>query len=375
MAQPSQTENDAAQRVALRVDQVPDLDAKVIQLLQDRNVINGPPADIETTNAISVLLAIFISAGIEIEDFARVVRSWDDAGKDLDIIRQCVSTSKFQPALEYFLNKTRIPASFRVDPGYINLSFIRHGESQGNTTERSIPDDEDGLSERGREQARYLGKEWANVRIDALYTSPYLRAKETAQLLAEHNHSHPEVKEGARLVEHDLGPVYRRLMEEDRFKEADRERIGENPIWGLPERKHCPTGGESLQTLVHRGIYQLQEIVLKHAVALPVPPEEMNTDYKSHEAVDELVENVPHVVIVAHNIFLTELWEALGSWNEERHVSTDAHFPNAGWSRHLLKFQGYGSNKPEKGYYALDFSFEVLLKDLRLPFRARRLLH
>ncbi|KAF8521654.1 histidine phosphatase superfamily [Gautieria morchelliformis] len=174
------------------------------------------------------------------------------------------------------VNKTRIPASFRVDPGYINLSFIRHGQSIGNTTDKWFPGDEDTLTEYGREQARRLGERWANVRIDALYTSPYKRAKDTAQLLADNNHSHPEPIDCAGLVEHDFGPVVRQLMAANRHEEARCERTRTN-VWGLPDRNHRPSGGDSLEDLVHRGISELRDIVLRHAVPLPAPPEEMTT--------------------------------------------------------------------------------------------------
>jgi Histidine phosphatase superfamily (branch 1) len=243
------------------------------------------------------------------------------------------------------------------------------------------------LTERGRAQAKGLGESWANVRIDALYTSPYKRAKETAQILAEQNHSHPEPIESAGLVEHDLGPVVRQLRVENRLEESYRERAGK-PRPGLPERDYRPRGGESLQDLVHRGISELRDIVLKHVVALPVPPKEMDSDYSPRGTGDELVENVPHVVIAGHNNFLAELREALLSWNKYRHVDANVDYPHAEWyvcnfsfvvsaqhllndarSRHILKFQGYGTNRPKVGYYAKDYPFEMQAKDLRRQTR------
>ncbi|KAF8515653.1 histidine phosphatase superfamily [Gautieria morchelliformis] len=222
----------------------------------------------------------------------------------------------------------------------------------------------DTLTEYGREQARRLGERWANVRIDALYTSPYKRAKDTAQLLADNNHSHPEPIDCAGLVEHDFGPVVRQLMAANRHEEARCERTRTN-VWGLPDRNHRPSGGDSLEDLVHRGISELRDIVLRHAVPLPAQPEEMSqSDYTPRGTVDKLVKDVPHVVIVSHNIFLAELGEALESWNEPKHVDTNNDYLNAGWSRHVLKIQGHGTNRPEKGYYAMKFPFDMQIKDL-----------
>ncbi|KAF8504267.1 hypothetical protein JB92DRAFT_2967794 [Gautieria morchelliformis] len=241
MSQPPQTENDAPETMPLRVDVEADFDAKVLQSLQSQALVNrtniGPPTDIDTFVAESILLNVLVKAHVVmLDDLERVLCSWDDSGKDLDIIRQCVATSKFQPALE-----------------------------------------------------------WAG------------------------------------LVEHDFGPVVRQLMAANRLEEANCERTGKYTP-GLPERKYRPSGGESLQDLVHRGISELRDIVLRHAVALPAPPEEMNeSDYRPRGTVDKLVKGVPHVVIVSHNIFLAELWKALASWKEENHVDTYNDYRNAGW--------------------------------------------
>lgn len=66
----------------------------------------------------------------------------------------------------------------------LNLLLARHGES-----EWIVRGDEAGfnspLTERGRQQARLLGR-WlaANQQIDAIYASPLIRAKETAEIIA-----------------------------------------------------------------------------------------------------------------------------------------------------------------------------------------------
>ena len=66
--------------------------------------------------------------------------------------------------------------------------FTRHGESVANVADRSLrarPDDSDRLSERGWEQARGVGERLRGEGIEAIVASPYGRAQETAQAIAE----------------------------------------------------------------------------------------------------------------------------------------------------------------------------------------------
>lgn len=69
----------------------------------------------------------------------------------------------------------------------MELIVVRHGESEGNVAKRMQGHLDSPLSERGREQARLLGR-WLtaqNIDWDAAYASPLLRARETAVLLGE----------------------------------------------------------------------------------------------------------------------------------------------------------------------------------------------
>ena len=68
------------------------------------------------------------------------------------------------------------------------LYLIRHGRQLSADADYSvvIPDGEDGLTERGFEQARKLGAYLAqHVRPEVLYASPLLRARQTAQAVSE----------------------------------------------------------------------------------------------------------------------------------------------------------------------------------------------
>jgi hypothetical protein len=99
MTQPPQTENDAPETMALPIDVEADFD-KVIQWSQLPEDLTCAPTDIEKSDAQIILFVMLqCTSGIQFEDITKIFNSWDDAGKDLDIIRQCVATSTFQPAL------------------------------------------------------------------------------------------------------------------------------------------------------------------------------------------------------------------------------------------------------------------------------------
>lgn len=86
----------------------------------------------------------------------------------------------------------------------MKLYFIRHGESEANTrhiiSNRASPYH---LTERGRQQAQQLAERLADVPIDAIFSSPVLRARETAQILSTAFGVHYQVTEGLR--EYDCG--------------------------------------------------------------------------------------------------------------------------------------------------------------------------
>jgi probable phosphoglycerate mutase len=110
------------------------------------------------------------------------------------------------------------------------LYLVRHAQSEGNRGEYDGPDDDPPLSEVGREQARRLGQRFARQRVDALYSSPMRRTRETAQAIAEATGLTVHTVEN--LHEVDLGQAQRDF---DAFSEEEalalRERVARRPTW------------------------------------------------------------------------------------------------------------------------------------------------
>jgi probable phosphoglycerate mutase len=67
------------------------------------------------------------------------------------------------------------------------LTFLRHGESEGNQGEILQGQINSPLSEKGRQQAHLVAERWlqSGVCFDAVISSPLLRARQTAEIIAE----------------------------------------------------------------------------------------------------------------------------------------------------------------------------------------------
>lgn len=67
----------------------------------------------------------------------------------------------------------------------MNLYIIRHGESTWNNQNKIQGNSDPELSKLGRLQAKLLAKRFRCIKIDKMYSSPLLRAFQTAQIISE----------------------------------------------------------------------------------------------------------------------------------------------------------------------------------------------
>lgn len=72
--------------------------------------------------------------------------------------------------------------------------LVRHGQSEGNITPVFQGPDSP-LSEKGWEQAESIAKRVSKLSFEALIASPFLRAKETAETIAQATDTQPEYSE------------------------------------------------------------------------------------------------------------------------------------------------------------------------------------
>jgi broad specificity phosphatase PhoE len=133
------------------------------------------------------------------------------------------------------------------------LYCIRHGQSTYNALGRIQGQSDVPLSELGRRQALAVARALADAPIEAIYSSPLRRAKDTARLLADLLGL--DVREDPRLKEVDVGVFTDRLRDE-----VLEEYPGAISRWRSGRLDFVFPEGESRRDLIRRGHEVLDEI-------------------------------------------------------------------------------------------------------------------
>jgi len=218
----------------------------------------------------------------------------------------------------------------------IVLSLIRHGQCVSNTS-GSVNSVDDPLTSYGRLQAEQLGREWKNVHIDALYSSTLERARDTALQISTQSQVHIEprleVNQDPFFVERKAGDAVNELARCGRMEAAGDLYMGVRT--GVTPRDYRPPrGGESPDDVASRAKAAVKMLLMVHGEDLEEPPKAF-VDKVTINSPETLPEGIPHVVVVSHNIFLSELYEKLLSWDTP-HRMTTCNYSNINWSRHIL---------------------------------------
>jgi probable phosphoglycerate mutase len=143
-----------------------------------------------------------------------------------------------------------------VSPG-VRFLLIRHGEIAANREQVWHGSTDSALTPAGRAQAdrvaRHLGR--ISEEAEAIYTSPLVRARDTAELIGAALDLVPRVEAG--LAEYSIGELegtsYEALLLEYRFF----DKIRENPDF-------APPGGESPRKVMTRVVAALRRIAETH---------------------------------------------------------------------------------------------------------------
>lgn len=137
------------------------------------------------------------------------------------------------------------------------LVLIRHGETDWNVEGRYQGQADPPLNEKGLAQSRQLAAELRGVGIEVLYTSPLLRARQTAEILAEDLgiplHTEP------RLMEINQGEWQTRLRAEIESLYPDLFGRWETEPWEV-----TPPRGEHLSQVQKRVDDAVDEILARH---------------------------------------------------------------------------------------------------------------
>ncbi len=135
------------------------------------------------------------------------------------------------------------------------LIFVRHGESIANAEGRFTRGPHEGLSERGRREAGARGRRLRErARPQALYTSPFVRAQQTAALIGS------LLGLEARVVEELREQHFGALRGKPHSALADATRPH-----GLARWEYRPPAGETLREVAERVGPAVERIAAAHA--------------------------------------------------------------------------------------------------------------
>jgi broad specificity phosphatase PhoE len=143
----------------------------------------------------------------------------------------------------------------KKDP--MRLILVRHGETSWNETHKFQGFSDIELSSKGKSQAQSLAESLKGQKLEAIYTSPLIRAQQTAEQIARYHDCPVILDEG--LKELNQGQLEGLTAEDLRqgYPEFLRRWIQE------PESTHLPKG-ESLGELQRRAWAAIEQILRKH---------------------------------------------------------------------------------------------------------------
>ena len=138
----------------------------------------------------------------------------------------------------------------------MRLYLARHGESTGNAERLIFGQRDYPLTEKGRAQARALGRSLEGARIERVVASPLIRALETARLARPN----AAIETDARLMEQFMGR-WEGLTEAEVL--ADNAPLWRAMLADWTRDQAAPPGGESYSALSARVSLAVSEIIAR----------------------------------------------------------------------------------------------------------------
>ncbi len=142
------------------------------------------------------------------------------------------------------------------------ILFIRHGETPWNRIKRiqghiDIPLADTGLEQAQRLAERFVREARDGARLDAIYSSDLLRARQTAQPVADALGLPLALREGLRERAYGVFQGHDSAEVEARFPDA-------YAAWQTRDPGFEPEGGESQRAFYHRVLHAIEPIVAAH---------------------------------------------------------------------------------------------------------------
>lgn len=133
----------------------------------------------------------------------------------------------------------------------MKLIFVRHGESTSNKVGRVTGIENAKLTQKGRRQAAATGRKLKRTQIDIIYSSPLIRALDTAKQIAKFH-------KGVKIV-------IKENLKERHHGVWEGKKIANIPEWGKRyELGFKPGGGESVEQIYARIKPFIKHILKRH---------------------------------------------------------------------------------------------------------------
>lgn len=138
----------------------------------------------------------------------------------------------------------------------MKIYFVRHGETVWNKEKKIQGQSDIPLNEYGRELGTITAEALKDIPFDIVYSSPLIRAKETAEILVKNRNL--EIHEDPRLVEMSFGEGEgESLPEIHTHPEMKLHNFIHNPGEYIP-----PAGGETFEELYNRCKNFIEEVII-----------------------------------------------------------------------------------------------------------------
>lgn len=190
------------------------------------------------------------------------------------------------------------------------IYIFRHGQTDYNVTRRVMGQLDIPLNETGIAQAVELAEKIANMHIEAIYTSPLLRAKQTAQIVADKNNI--------------------KIITDDRLKERNNGVLQGHIVHGTDNPAEYQTNYNQLELFLP--VAQLNDNNWK-----PDGGESRTECWKrAQKAITDIVKNTPYdtIAISTHSVVMRGILSLVGmdntkigncdyvklTWNGERFI-------------------------------------------------------
>ncbi len=134
------------------------------------------------------------------------------------------------------------------------IYLIRHCEAMGNLKRVFQGSTDCDISETGAKQLEYLKERFKNIRLDAIYSSPLIRARKTAEAAA--------FGKGLEIItRQNLTELNGGVLEGRPFQEAFNSIAGLADTWNNHPQDFAPEGGEAMRNAYVRIYDEITELV------------------------------------------------------------------------------------------------------------------